>query len=118
MSASTDIKKKPNKKQEVGGNNIRSFGLDSLNLRWQLRNLKMSHKPTCQLGQMVLDPEHTVYAASHQFKYDSSIFICKFDYPETRYREEESIKPNTGSGKSSPKKKVGSRKIIFQMKKN
>ena len=52
---------------------------------------------------MVLDPEHTVYAVSHQFKYDSSIFICKFDYPETRCREEESIKPSTGSCKSLQK---------------
>lgn len=57
-----------------------------------------------------------VYAASHQFKYNSSIFICKFDYPETRRREEESIKPSRESCISSPKK-VGSRKIIFQTKK-
>lgn len=41
---------------------------------------------------------------SHQFKYDSSTLICKFDYPETRRREEESIKASTGSCKSSQKK--------------
>lgn len=53
---------------------------------------------------------------SHQFKYDSSTLICKFDYPETRCREEERVKESTGSCKS-PQKKVGSRKIILQMKK-
>jgi len=41
---------------------------------------------------MAVEPEQAVYAVSHHFKHDCSIFICKFDCPDEDVAKKRALK--------------------------